>query len=114
MDCNDADEVFLNGLGSENPVISLFCFGAPRTGVGGFCSTNCSETQLREIAVEMTLGLCGQIPANFSTITFLGVAICIHSSRPPSFRVFYLYLLHDSWLQIFFYFIFYMGKQYTI
>jgi len=109
MDCNDADEVFLNGLDSEKPVTSLFCCGALRTGVGGFCLTDCPETQLGEKAVsEMTLGLCGEIPVTFSTITFLGVAICIHPSRPPSYRVFYLYLLHDSWLQIFFYFKYYM------
>jgi len=68
----DADEVFLNGLSSENPVISLFCCGAIRTGVGGFCSTDCPETQLREKDVEMTLDLCGQILVHFSTIIFLG------------------------------------------
>jgi hypothetical protein len=66
MDCNNADEVFLNGLVSETPVISLFCCGALCTGVGGFCSTDCPETQLGEKAVsEMTLGLCGQIQYTF-------------------------------------------------
>jgi hypothetical protein len=48
MECNDADEVFLNGLDSETPVTSLFCCGALRTGVGGFCS-ECPETARREI-----------------------------------------------------------------
>lgn len=99
----DADEVFLNGQDSETPVMSLFCCGALRTGVGGFCSANCPETQLGEKAVsEMTLGLCGQIPVHFSTLTFLWMEICTPPSQPPSFRVFYTYLLHDSWLQIYF------------
>jgi hypothetical protein len=41
MDCNDADKVFVNGLDSETPVVSLFCCGALRTGVG---STDRPET----------------------------------------------------------------------
>jgi hypothetical protein len=117
MDCNDADEVFLNGLDSENSVISLFCCGVLRSGVGGFCSTDCPETQLGGKAVsEMTFGLCRQIPVHFSTITFLVVAICIHPSQPPSFWGFFtciFYMIH-GYKYFFLFYILHVKARYDI